>query len=245
MIEIAVCDDEKRICEDMKERLLAFAPECRVTCFFSGEALLKEAANFDLVFLDIGLEKKSPGEDKGRMTEGRKNGMEIARELCRYPELLIIFVTAYREYVFDAFDVGAFHYLLKPLDEKKLQHVFLRVLREIKERKEKQPLQIKDGNTWRFVNVADIFYAESSGRKVLLHTVEGILEFYGRMQELEQKLGKDFFRCHRGYLVHLSQVAGYDNTNIYLKNGEHIYLAKQKAGAFADTYLQYLRRVAL
>ncbi|MCI8281690.1 MAG: response regulator transcription factor [Lachnospiraceae bacterium] len=228
-MEIAVCDDEKRICEDIKERILKKEPECRVTCLSSGEELLARALEWDIVFLDIGLKEA--------------NGIEIAEKLHEYPGLLVIFVTAHPEHVFEAFDVGAFHYLLKPLDDEKFCHVFERAMNHVKQKKERQPLQVKEGNAYRFIPLSEIYYAESSGRKILLHTQREIVEFYGRMQELERRLGNDFFRCHRGYLVHLQYVSGYDAVTVFLKNGESVYLAKQKCGEFAAAYAAYLRRV--
>lgn len=36
---------------------------------------------------------------------------------------IIIFVTGYEKYVYDAFDVGAFQYLVKPVDEQKFAEV--------------------------------------------------------------------------------------------------------------------------
>ncbi len=228
MIEIAVCDDEKRICEAMRSQVEAAAPACRVNCFFSGEELLAAASGLDLVFLDIGM--------KGM------DGMETARRLRQYPGLLVVFVTAYPEYVFDAFDVQAFHFLVKPVEEEKLRRVLEQALKTIEKRKERQPLRVKDGAVYRFIPLEQIYYAESSGRKILLHTESETVEFYGRMQELQRRLGDDFFRCHRGYLVHLMHVSGYDTTTVFLKNGTKVYLAKQKYAEFAAACLAYLRR---
>ena len=88
----------------------------------------------------------------------------------------------------------------------------------------------------------EIYYAESNGRKLTLYTVQGTYEYYGRMQELEARLGEDFYRCHRGYLVHLKYVAGYDAANIQLKDGSNVYLARQKYGEFVKRYMAYLRQ---
>jgi len=54
------------------------------------------------------------------------DGMELARniravDIGRQP--IIVFVTGYEKYVYDAFDVGAFQYLVKPVDEKKFAAV--------------------------------------------------------------------------------------------------------------------------
>lgn len=229
MIEIAVCDDEKRICEDLKARIQSEEEACRVSCFSSGEELLSQAGGMDIVFLDIGMK----GAD----------GMEVAKKLQQYPGLLVIFVTAHPEHVFDAFDVGAFHYLLKPVEAEKFSKVLGRAIREVKRKKERQPLQVKEGNMYRFIPLDQIYYAESSGRKILLHLEKETVEFYGRMQDLERRLGEDFFRCHRGYLVHFLYVSGYDTSTVFLKNGDKVYLAKQKYGEFAAAYLDYLQRI--
>ena len=45
------------------------------------------------------------------------NGMDTARAIRELqPDTVLIFVTGSKEYVFEAFDVSAFHYLLKPLE---------------------------------------------------------------------------------------------------------------------------------
>ena len=85
-------------------------------------------------------------------------------------------------------------------------------------------------------------YAENDARKVVLHLKEEQISYYAKMSELEAMLGDSFFRCHRGYLVNLSAVAGYDTGNIQLKNGETILMAKQKYSAFVTVYMEFLRR---
>jgi len=122
---------------------------------------------------------------------------------------------------------------------------FERILRKTSEQKEKEEqhtLLVKTGASYHSIPVENILYAENNGRKIILHTKEGLLEFYGKMNDLEEELGKTFFRCHRGYLVSLSHVSGYDSGNIYLKNGESIYLAKRKSTEFAKVYRAYLKR---
>lgn len=72
-------------------------------------------ANFDIYFLDIEMDSVP--------------GMELARHIREQEEnsrkrSILIFVTGYREYMEEVFDVNAFHYLLKPLDKKKFAEVF-------------------------------------------------------------------------------------------------------------------------
>ena len=49
-------------------------------------------------------------------------------------DMVVIFITGVKEYVFEAFDVSAFHYLLKPVEEKKFSEVFERAKKEVEKR---------------------------------------------------------------------------------------------------------------
>lgn len=105
-----------------------------------------------------------------------------------------------------------------------------------------QSIVIKSGTVYHNVLVNDIVFAENNGRKIILHMENKTLEFYGKMEDLEKELGKDFFRCHRGYLVSMSKITGYDTGSIYLRNGESVYLAKRKYGEFTEKYMHYIEK---
>lgn len=100
-MQIIICDDEKSIQSLLRKKTTRFFAEknipCEILCCGSGEEVLslaKQGKTIDLLFLDIQM----PG----------KNGMEIAKTLRRqHRDLLIIFVTALSEYVYEAFDVDA------------------------------------------------------------------------------------------------------------------------------------------
>ncbi|HBN57105.1 MAG TPA: DNA-binding response regulator, partial [Lachnospiraceae bacterium] len=80
--------------------------------YASADDCLADHREIDLLFLDIEL--NSPGDDLDGMALARQ-----IRERVSAAQPVIIFVTGYERYVFDAFDVGAFQYLLKPVDEEK------------------------------------------------------------------------------------------------------------------------------
>lgn len=231
MLRIAVCDDEKTMGEYLKQliqRRLGDDKEYRVEVFSKGQELLKEGKNFDIFFLDIDLKDMS--------------GLEMARSLRKESEAVIVFVTALKEYVFDAFDVHAFQYLLKPIDENKFFNVLDMAIAECRPLKQSEPLVIRVKGIYRNIPKESILYAENEARKVVLHLEEEQISYYAKMSELEGILGDAFFRCHRGYLVNLSAVEGYDTGNIQLKNGETILMAKQKYSAFVTAYMEFLRR---
>ena len=141
--------------------------------------------------------------------------------------------------------MGAFPYLLKRIDEQKFTEVMDRAICQIQSKKNVEPLVIKVGGNYVRIPVDDILYAENQARKIMLHTKSKKEPycFYEKMEVLEQKLGDRFCRSHRGFLVNLQEVARYDNSNIELKNGESVFLAKQKYNDFVTAYMKYLRKV--
>ncbi|MBO5057858.1 MAG: response regulator transcription factor [Lachnospiraceae bacterium] len=231
MLQIAVCDDDEVMGEYLKqliERRLEDSGNYKISVFSSGRQLLKEGTHFDIFFLDIDLKDI--------------NGIDMARQLRQETEAVIVFVTALKEYIFDAFDVQAFQYLLKPVDEGKFFQVLDKALLECRTLKQSEPLVIRVKGVYRNVPKDSILYAENDARKIVLHLKEEQITYYAKMSELEVLLGKRFFRCHRGYLVNLSEVKSYDTGNIQLKNGEIILMAKQKYSDFVTAYMEYLRR---
>ena len=79
-MEIAICDDEKEIREQLKRLVEEQRPDVSLTCYASGEALLDAGKRFDMVFLDIRMDGK--------------DGIETARILRKADEdLLLIFIT--------------------------------------------------------------------------------------------------------------------------------------------------------
>ncbi len=233
MLKIAICDDEQPI-RDYLKSLTEKCVDSRVSIYASGEELLRHQTEFEVILLDISLHQDTETE--------QLNGMEVARKLRKSSDAIIIFITALKEYVFDGYDVGAFHYLLKPINEQKFREVMEKAVKQIAKTKEAEPLIIKVDGNYIKISVNQIIYAENNARKIILHTKEINYSFYEKMEVLENKLGNSFFRSHRGYLVNLQAIARYDNANIELKNGEKIFLSKQKYHEFVTAYMDFLRK---
>lgn len=234
-MRIAVCDDEKEIRDFLISRLKGLYPEAEIGSYSSGIKLLAEIPYPDILLLDIGMPEM--------------DGMEVARELRKKNEkIIIIFVTAMEDYVFQAFDVGAFHYLVKPFSDEKLNEVLQKAVRQCREHdlslkgsQEEKYIIVKTGGTRIRVNIGDIVYAEVFNRKITIHKKDEDITYYGKMSELEKQAGKDFFRTHRAYLVHFKYVERYDATAVYLKSGTAL-MAKTKFPEFVKGYLRYNQR---
>lgn len=239
MIKIAICDDEANIRAYLSSLIQAQSCPCEIVEYASAGDFLADHREFDLLFLDIELAPFGSGLD----------GMALARKIrerATGTQPVIIFVTGYERYVFDAFDVGAFQYLLKPVDEEKFAQVFSRAVAQIAIAKEKpgRVLTLQSANTSKTVPLDSIYYIESSNHKVELHLKDGEFACYAKIGDLELELQDQFFRIHKGYLVNLSYVDGYSKTEVTLTNGERLLLSKYKYQDFVKAYLHFLKKGA-
>ena len=230
MIHIAIVDDEKIIREHIKKMIENNQQEYVIDTYSAGEELLQTDKLYHIVFLDIQMDGM--------------NGIDTARALRQKSEdTVLIFVTGVKEYVFDAFDVAAFHYLIKPINEQKFTSVFERAVLEVEKMKQHSMGQLFVKTRYRNVTLEqkDILYIKSRAKKVEIHTKTDIMDAYASIGELEKQLKENFYRCHRGYLVNLALITEYSNDSITLNNGESIILAKEKYGEFVKVYMRYLK----
>ena len=239
MIRIAICDDEANTRAYLSSLIRAQSCPCEIVEYASASDCLADTREIDLLFLDIEL---APSGD-------RLDGMALARtirERATGTQPVIIFVTGYERYVFDAFDVGAFQYLLKPVDEEKFAQVFTRAVAQIGTAREKPGpvLTLQSANASKTIPLDSICYIESSNHKVELHLKDGEFACYAKIGDLEVELQDQFFRIHKGYLVNLSYVDGYSKTEVTLTNGERLLLSKYKYQDFVKAYLRFLKRGA-
>ena len=236
MIKIAICDDEKNIRSYLTSLIREQNTECDITEYASADEYLLSGMEHDLLFLDIELKGSASGMD----------GMGMARQIRGMEQIkqpVIIFVTGYEKYVYDAFDVDASGYLVKPVNEQKFAEVFSRaqdkILSEAEQKKKTLLIQYAGAN--KAIPLDNIYYMESQSHKIVLYAKDGKLEYYAKIGELEEELQGHFCRIHKGYLVNLSYVDEYSRTEIILTNGDKIPLSKYKYEDFVKAYLRFMQ----
>ncbi|MCM1055274.1 MAG: LytTR family DNA-binding domain-containing protein [Bacteroides sp.] len=232
-MKIAVCDDSREIQLKLAELIKKQSDGAETVFFFSGEELAGAEEEYDIIFLDIAMKKLSGIDTAKRLRERReKNGGRKS---------IIIFVTAFKDYMEEAFDVNAFHYLVKPISEEKFARVFAAALKEADKEKNAGYIVIKSGGAQHKLPLRDICYVESSNKKAIYHTKNGVFPAYGKMDELENRLGSGFYRCHRCFLVNMESVCSYGFDYITVINGDRLLLAKKKYSEFVKAYLKYAK----
>lgn len=245
-LNIAICDDEENVRIYIRKLIQKQDISCKITEFSSGNEFLQflnqaDVGTVDIFFLDISM------KDMNGMTVAKqlRSRMESRQEAVWGNLPLLIFVTGYPEYMSEAFAVHAFQYIVKPIKESDFENVFAQAVREyqfLTAKKQEEPKEIltRNGNATRSVPADDIYYIESSNRKVILSLQHEKIEYYDKISELESELKPDFFRIHKGYLVNMKYVEQYDRREVRMKNGDSLLISKYKYQDFVKSYLEYI-----
>ncbi|WP_300607887.1 LytTR family DNA-binding domain-containing protein [uncultured Oscillibacter sp.] len=233
MIKFAICDDEPLMAQELAGHLADYMKENLITAysvssFSDGRALLDAIDRFDVIFLDIQMEQP--------------DGMETAKLLRRRGDhSLLVFVTVLKELVFDAFQVEAYDYLLKPLDRARFKQTMDRVLRSL-DRKTAEDIVIQRGTGCEVVLLSDIVYCEVLGRKIYLHKHDGtVSDYYDKLEDLERRVDGRFFKCHRSFLVNLDYVRGCQDGQVLLAQGERIPASRLRERELTQALLRYMK----
>ena len=232
MIHIAICDDEKYMSDHIKTLVSDFFRkknrEIRLRTFSSGEELLSGGGQIDICFLDIQMKDM--------------DGMETARRLRADKfQGFLIFITVLKEMVFSSFEVQAYDYLLKPVEEKQFEKTMERLYASMRSVGEDSML-IQKGYEGRIVQKDEIIFCEIIDRKIYLNLASGeVLDYYEQIENLETKLGSHFFRCHRSYIIILRHLKGYKRGVAYMDNGREVPVSRLRSKEFSGVILQYMK----
>lgn len=130
MIKIAICDDEILWMTEIKSCIELCCKQktirAQIDTYSSGESLLENNKNYDLVFLDIEM--------------GIVDGITVAEQIRKKnTQVTIVFITAYDKYWKDAYKVHAFQYLVKPFSKEEMGEV----LKDFEEKQNSSMRKIK------------------------------------------------------------------------------------------------------
>ena len=135
MINIGICDDElycrSNIKDILKEILSSYPINYNIYEFSSGEELLNNyPKDLDILIMDIQMKTI--------------NGMDTARKIREFDQNLeIIFMTSFVEFMQEGYEVKAYRYILKPINERKISKNILPCINEI----------VKKRNNYLTINV--------------------------------------------------------------------------------------------
>ena len=234
MIRIAICDDEKHMSDHIRSFVSYFFRkknrEISLRIFSSGEELLSYNGQIDILFLDIQMKEMDGMETARKLRAGQFRGV-------------IIFIKVLKEMVFQSFEVQAYDYLVKPVDDKQFEKTMDRLYASMQNASE-DSLLVQKGYEGRIIPKDEIVFCEIIDRKIYLNLASGeVVDYYERIENLETKLDNRFYRCHRSYLINLKHLKGYKNGTACMDNGKEIPVSRLRSKEFSGVVLQYMKNI--
>ncbi len=231
-MNICICDDEKKILEEITSFIKKEFPQSKVKSFSDGNFFLLSLAaaeeEADLLLIDIDM----PGI----------SGMEVAAKLAEEKsKILIVFVTAHDELVYDSFKYHPFAFVRKKYLQEELRNVLKDCQKEIDGRN--RPFVFQTASQTINLAQSEILYFEGQANYLAIHTSGSEYRMRSTMAAIEEELKNNgFLRIHKGFLVNLEHVKILKTENLELDNGELLPIGKSYSDEAKKSILRYMRR---
>lgn len=230
-MKIAVCDgnpaDRQKLCDFISIYCGRHAITGSSEGFANGADLLRRmrATPYPILFLDISPER---GHD-----------VELARTIRKqFKDCILFFCANSGEFALEAFEVGALHYLVKPIAYQQVEAAMNRCGGRLASQARTLLLSQKQQTK---VLVRDILYVEVFDKTCFIHTAARVESTRKTIGCLERELGTDgFLRCHRSYIINLEYVRECGDVDFILPNGVSIPIRQAGRSRIKGIYRDYI-----
>ena len=232
-LKIAICDDETLQLKLLEKYCISWLSKNKLQyalkTYTSSEAFLfdyEDSADYDILLLDIQMKELS--------------GIDLAKRLRAFgDDSAIIFITGIKDFVFEGYHVQAVDYVLKPVDNERIEAVLDRAYTALL-KKEPNIIVQTDGDLVR-LNERDIQYIESVGHNTLFYTAGETYTVKKGISLIENELTqKYFYKCHRSYIINILHIDSISKTDVKV-NGSIIPIARGKWENLNKAFLNYYR----
>ncbi len=239
MINIAVCDDDIKVTDELQEIITQYKRDRNeaICCdiFYNGESLMAEEKEYDIIFLDIIM--------------GGINGIETAKKLRKKDKTVeIIYLTGYPGLTREALSVHAFEYLEKPVRKDQIYYQLDEALEKILRKKlnEEYKYHIVPFNAGKNsirLAIDDIYYFERVDRKLKAVTKKGNVMLYETIASIKEKLQQyDFVIPHQSFVVNINNMKDYIKDEIIMLNDDRIPVAQKRASEVKRIMREFLQK---
>lgn len=237
-MRIAVCDDNKIILDEISSMLDEYSEsqkiKIRYSCFENYEEIADHVDDFDLFLLDYRM------DDSNKDNAGI-NGMEFAKVLREEygNSKTVIFITAYPEIVYDAFEVRAYRFIPKPIVKEKL---FKAIDDYLASHTDTDTLLVKTNDEVFVIDINDIYYLEVSRKDTFIYFKDSCVKCRRTISSFEKELEPyGFMRIHRSFVINTHRIVSFDTRTAKLDNGEKIFISQKKYQDLCEAYLKNSR----
>lgn len=198
MIWIAIVDDEANDSALLGARVEAYCQKndiaSQIRVFRDGFDFIRAIEHYDIVFMDIRMEKL--------------DGLETARLLRKInKDACLIFVTNMAQFAIKGYEVDALDFIIKPVTMASITYVLDKAMRRLQE-STNTTLSLKTGKGTVSISSGDITYVEVFDHNLVYHTTKGDYTVRGRLSDVREKLDPTrYVLCNRSFVVNLRYVS--------------------------------------
>ena len=238
ILNIAVVENEKDQADFFVDCITQSAKELNITInirtYEDGLDIIEDINSlFNIIYFDIEM----------KFIDGISSAKKI-RE--RDKNVLIVFVTNYIQYAIDGYQVNASDFLLKPVSYLTFLDHFKKTIQKLSSQDEPK-LVIKTSNGLRSLNYSDIYFLESEGHYIHIHTINETITIKETMKALEKRLilensNKSFNRSNNCYIVNLAHVMAV-NKDIISIGSHKLKVSRPRRKQFMESLVDYLGEI--
>ncbi|MGL4641730.1 MAG: LytR/AlgR family response regulator transcription factor [Cetobacterium sp.] len=159
-----------------------------------------EANEVDVVFLDINMPEL--------------DGMTLGKIIHRVNKnIKLVFISAYKDFAVEAFEIKAFDYILKPYSEDRIITLLENIVEKIKKIDSApkdyniKKITVNSDSKMLVVSTDNILYIEADEKETNIFMKEIMYTSKLKISQLENILSEElFFRCHRSYIVNIDKI---------------------------------------
>jgi DNA-binding LytR/AlgR family response regulator len=231
MLTIAICDDNADQCDIIKytlENMAEITAPISIRSYTGVKDFMtdwEENLTLDILFLDINL------------SDG--NGILLAKKLRTVNRnMMIIYISAFSEFVFETFETHPFDFLRKPFSASQLLTVFSRAYQQLLEAK---TLQIVQKNSSITLHHKDILYVESDNHILHIHGVAQNYRIYGKLQDFAaqcEDCGFTMLQIHQSYLINPAHIVEYHYTHVFMSDNQILNISRKYQKEIQLLYLK-------
>lgn len=240
-MKIVICEDDIVQCGLLESLLFKSSIDINVDLeiesFTKEEEVLEDIFNdryADIYLLDIEI--------------GKIGGIELAKCIRKNnKKAVIVFVTNYMQYMSEAFDVHAYYYLQKPVGQQKINRLIENISEYIQETQQKIFFEY-NREKYAF-NLSDVIYFESNKRLVVVVTIYGKYQYYGKISQLNQRLPKIYFtHVASGCIVNMNYIIKIDKNSLLCEDysddskAVSLNISRNYYNAFITDYKEFVKR---
>ncbi|HET6245330.1 MAG: response regulator [Bacteroidetes bacterium] len=228
-VNILVVEDESIVSKDIQHSLKKLGYNVVGATATGEEAVtLAEDTNPDIVLMDI-------------MLKGEMSGIDAALKIKEKFSIPIIYLTAYADEstLNKAKITEPYAYILKPFKEidlhTSIEMALFKHKKQVELKKERDFLysivEGKDSANIIFVKsnlklvklrTEEIYYVEALKDYVVINTIKARYTIHSTMKQMQQKLGSDFVRVHRSYIVRIDKISTIEQNNLIVEDNKKI-----------------------